>query len=301
MRNVFSIVLLAMVGLSCKNGCNTEETCDSSASLIDVEGIWTIEGEGERAGCQDERLNGEFDLGPSIKLSVESDHVTTRIDASVSRDSGSRDGLKRDGIATDGIARDGIARYGIARDGISQSDLRASDLMTDELLARDLSTHDMSAQDFGGASDGPSDSLDVNLKDGSKDVSLFGDASSDVFTWDGTTDGVKGAPHDGAKDLKKLSDSIDSGKKRDARVPSNPTLTVQKLHLSGPVHNFSFSGEAAGNCASFETVEDTLNDGKISYSFSGKISSDGRSIEGRFSGSGPGGCRMAGDFEVTIR
>jgi hypothetical protein len=69
--------------------------------------------------------------------------------------------------------------------------------------------------------------------------------------------------------------------------------------MRNPPAGFSFTGEVVGNCVSFETVETDLR-GTVRYQFSGKAVSS-RSIEGRFTGSGPVGCLASGTFEVEIK
>jgi len=53
------------------NSCSDLDVCDPMASTASVGGIWTISGEGTRAGCANPIHNGDFELGPSENLFVE--------------------------------------------------------------------------------------------------------------------------------------------------------------------------------------------------------------------------------------
>jgi hypothetical protein len=70
---------LCLSAAGCSDGCRGSDACSTSATTAQVGGIWTIEGEGERAGCAELKLNGPFKLGPSASLLV--DLVKEEIDA----------------------------------------------------------------------------------------------------------------------------------------------------------------------------------------------------------------------------
>jgi hypothetical protein len=70
MRSVALMVVALSLASSCDR-CGEEPLCDPTASTKEVDGIWTIEGEGERTGCDDPRHNGSFKLGPSSNLAVD--------------------------------------------------------------------------------------------------------------------------------------------------------------------------------------------------------------------------------------
>jgi hypothetical protein len=71
----------------------------------------------------------------------------------------------------------------------------------------------------------------------------------------------------------------------------------------GPSPTFSLGGEVRGTCVTFETREETPDVGVLHYTFTGTVSESGseKRIRGTFTGSGPVGCLLDGDFEVTIR
>lgn len=70
-RRALSIAGLGLVCCAACDRCTDPPTCDSTDPTASVSGIWTIEGDGERAGCGDPRYGGDFELGPSQKLAIE--------------------------------------------------------------------------------------------------------------------------------------------------------------------------------------------------------------------------------------
>ena len=280
MRSIFAIVIALVV-----TGCNSCEECDSDAELIDVEGIWTIEGEGERAGCDDPELNGEFELGPSLKLAVEvfgparPDLGTTPRDLSVGPDQemGARDqGIDTDSQTTGDSAVDGLGDATPAEAGLVDSS--ASDTFTaDSGAAADSAAADRGVAD--GGIDAPGG--DLRSGDGAKDS-----AASDLDHGPGVDS----------------ASSRDSRPRRDAYV-NPPGWNQQLFRARGGPSGFSLEGEATGTCISFETREESGPYGTVSYYFTGVIDKSGSStsISGTFSSKDPRGCLVSGDFEVEIR
>ena len=112
---------------------------------------------------------------------------------------------------------------------------------------------------------------------------------------DGGADLDLGAPGDSVVDADRPPDL-----RPDIRRP--PLSNRQTFALKGGTTGFSLEGQAQGTCATFTTREETQL-GIIIYDFVGTISDPGseRQIVGTFTGSGPAGCTVAGEFKVTIR
>lgn len=70
------------------------------------------------------------------------------------------------------------------------------------------------------------------------------------------------------------------------------------LQLGEIIDNFTFDGEVDRQCITFTTAEMDAA-GTLVYEWSGLIV--GSDIEGNFTGSGPPGCEVQGDFEVEIK
>ncbi len=270
MRSLLAVIISLAV-----TGCDSCETCDPDAELIDVEGIWTIEGDGERAGCDDPELNGEFELGPSLKLAVEV-FGPVRSDVGVSpRDSGAPI-LDQVNTPSDlaPLMDSDLPQYA-AEAGLAEAGLADS-------RGPEAGTADSGAVADGGATDG----------------------GSDLLRWDGRSDGAKDSA---------LSD-IDHGTvadgtpPRDSRVRSDAFVhpagwNQQLFRIRGGPSGFSLEGEATGTCITFETREESGPHGTVTYTFSGIIKKSGSSstISGTISGRDPGGCMVSGDFVVEIR
>jgi hypothetical protein len=131
-RRALSIAGLGLVCCAACDRCTDPPTCDSSDPTASVSGIWTIEGDGERAGCGDPRYGGDFELGPSQKLAIEvvSEPVS---------DGGARDASPADASPADASPAD--AARDSARDRSLDQPAPAPD------LARDLGLADRGASD----------------------------------------------------------------------------------------------------------------------------------------------------------
>ncbi len=89
----------------------------------------------------------------------------------------------------------------------------------------------------------------------------------------------------------------------DFSLASNGNLVVKQdddtLSLNGTIDGFSFTGTVDGICVNFTTIEET-NGPDLSYSWSGKVNSDG-SITGTFTGTGPSDCASNGSFTAIVQ
>ncbi|MEO1272051.1 MAG: hypothetical protein AAFX99_28475, partial [Myxococcota bacterium] len=71
-----------------------------------------------------------------------------------------------------------------------------------------------------------------------------------------------------------------------------------QLTLSSPVSSFALKGEVTGSCVELDTEEDWRG-AVIMRSYSGMVTYSG-DIEGTFTGNGPEGCNIWGEFTVQI-
>jgi hypothetical protein len=76
------------------------------------------------------------------------------------------------------------------------------------------------------------------------------------------------------------------------------TGETDTLSLSGQSADVEFSGTVRGECVNFETTEQSGGE-STSFVFVGLYTSSG-TIEGDFTGTGPGSCESSGDFEVRV-
>ena len=81
-------------------------------------------------------------------------------------------------------------------------------------------------------------------------------------------------------------------------VQSGDTL---ELVVDGLPSTFTLTdGLVNGRCVEFRTVETTEDLGVIQYEWLGTVSESGQTVTGEFSGSGPAGCRVRGNFRFDV-
>ena len=264
MKKLKYFMLLFIFASACNTCHGCDDACDPDADPISLGGIWEIEGEGDRIGCADPRHDGEFEMGPSVRLHV----VITSGETKMYWDQGLK---PADAMAQDTSSFDFY---------LPDTSIPADSSLADSSLT-DSSLTDSSLTD--------SSLTDSSLTDSSlTDSSLTDSGSADTSVADATAD--RYLPRDlGRRDIRPKPQGWNVQSFALSNTPDSFFLSGQAI---GDCVSFTTTEMTSLGAITYHF------EGTITESSSSRNSD--REIVGTFTASAPLGCSVAGDFEVEI-